>query len=614
MSKRNVGVVHRLAAAMLVAVLAGRPVTAQVTFDWATVGNPGNAPDTLVMTKGAVPDSTTGYGSVGYTYQISKYDVTNTQYVQFLNAVDPAGSNTLRVYTTKMSDASANPAGLAYTGGIDRNLAAGSGAKYSVTAGQENAPAIWINWTSGARFVNWLANGQGSGSTESGVYDMAVFTGNSFATPPARANGATVFLPSEDEYYKAAYYDPTKSGTGGYWQYGTQSDTAPSSVAPAGTSNSANIGAGTDGQSAGTLASTMATTGSTFSTSVDYLTNVGAYAAAKSYYGLYDLDGLVYNWTEGTRTSFGNQLPIYRGGSWRYNEGASGAAYRNVYSGAGATSYAWYGFRVAGLPSAPPGTTVNVASGTQTQAQAGYALFSGTAPLTKTGDGTLVVDAANTITGSTSVVGGRLQLANGAALASSRIVPLAGGTVALTPYLQTTVGGLAPNAGGLTDVGSGMVTVAAGLTAGDMVAAIVTGMGDGTWNGTSGITSSVAAASGGDRTVGWLDNGDGTVAFAFAAAGDTNLDWQVDIIDAANFLAGGKFDSGSPASWNEGDFTYDGVVDILDAASFLSNGLFDAGAYNPPAGNVAAVPEPSVGVFAAVAGVVLLWRRRTHRA
>jgi hypothetical protein len=153
-----------------------------------------------------------------------------------------------------------------------------------------------------------------------------------------------------------------------------------------------------------------------------------------------------------------------------------------------------------------------------------------------------------------------------------------------------------PNAGGLTDVGNGMVTVARGLPAVDMVTAIMAGMGDGTWNGTSGITSSVAAASGGDRTIGWLDNGDGSVTFAFAAAGDTNLDWQVDIIDAANFLAGGKFDTASPATWNQGDFTYDGVVDILDAASFLSNGLFDAGAYNPStgqAGAVAAVPEPS---------------------
>jgi len=266
---------------------------------------------------------------------------------------------------------------------------------------------------------------------------------------------------------------------------------------------------------------------------------------------------------------------------------------------------------------APPAAiTINVASGTQTQSQAGYPLLSGSIPVVKAGAGTLVVDQANTLTGSTSVQAGRLQLANGAALGTSKLVPLAGGTVTLTPALQTTVGGLAPNAGGLVDVGNGMVTVAAGLSAADMVTAIVTGLGDGTWNGTSGITSSVAAASGGDRTVGWLDNGDGTVTFAFAAAGDTNLDWQVDIIDAANFLAGGKFDSGSPATWNEGDFTYDGVVDILDAASFLSNGLFDAGPYNSAgqAGAIAAVPEPSVwALLAAASAVATVGRMRRRR-
>ena len=257
--------------------------------------------------------------------------------------------------------------------------------------------------------------------------------------------------------------------------------------------------------------------------------------------------------------------------------------------------------------------TISVASGTQTQTQAGYPLLAGTTPVIKAGGGTLLVDQVNTLTGSTTVQAGVLKLANGAALVSSRVVPLAGGTVALSSALQTTVGGLTPSAGGLVDVGNGMVTVAAGLSAADMVTAIVTGMGDGSWNGTSGITSSAAAASGGDRTIGWLDNGDGTVTFAFAAAGDTNLDWQVDIIDAANFLAGGKFDTGSPASWNEGDFTYDGVVDILDAASFLSNGLFDAGPYNAaslgqPA--VAAVPEPSVWALLAAGGMTIAIRRR----
>jgi autotransporter-associated beta strand protein len=232
----------------------------------------------------------------------------------------------------------------------------------------------------------------------------------------------------------------------------------------------------------------------------------------------------------------------------------------------------------------------------------------------------MVLASANTLTGTAAVQAGVLRLANGSALGSAVAVPLAGGTLSLSPGLQATVGGLKPNAGGMTDVGSGMVTVMSGLSVADMLTALIAGRGDGSWNGASGITSSQAAAdiiASTPRTVGWLDNGDGSVAFAFAASGDTNLDWSVDILDAANFLAGGKFDTGSPASWIEGDFGYDGLVDILDAAEFLSTGLFDAGAYNAPPGgvaSVAAVPEPSASVtvaavFAVIAGLSFRGRR-----
>ena len=159
--------------------------------------------------------------------------------------------------------------------------------------------------------------------------------------------------------------------------------------------------------------------------------------------------------------------------------------------------------------------TLVVSSGTLVGA------VSGTGSLVKTGSGTLTLGAASTLSGSTSVQGGRLQLTNGSALASSRVVPVAGGTVALVgPALQASVGGLAANAGGLTDVGSGLMTVAAGLSAADMLVALNSGRGDGSWNGTSGITSSQAQAditASIPRTVGWLDNGDGSVTFAFAA-------------------------------------------------------------------------------------------------
>jgi fibronectin-binding autotransporter adhesin len=251
--------------------------------------------------------------------------------------------------------------------------------------------------------------------------------------------------------------------------------------------------------------------------------------------------------------------------------------------------------------------TINVGSGTtQTQTQAGYPTLSGSLPLVKTGGGTLVITAANTLTGSTSVQQGTLQLANAAALASSKVIPLAGGTVSLAPYLQTTVGDLAPNAGGLVDLANGLVTVASGLSPTDLVTAIVAGRGDGSWTGTSGITSSVAASDVAvslPRAVGWLDNGDGSVTAAYAAPGDTNLDWQVDVLDASNFLSFGKFDSGLAATWLEGDFNYDGVVDVLDAADFFGTGLYDAGNYNTPPGasGIAAVPEPSAATLAALA-------------
>ena len=240
--------------------------------------------------------------------------------------------------------------------------------------------------------------------------------------------------------------------------------------------------------------------------------------------------------------------------------------------------------------------------------------ISGSGAITKRVTGMLTLAGASSVSGPTTIEKGNVQLAHPAALSASTITPLAGGTMSLAPNLQTTVGGLVPNAGGLVDVGNGLVTVASGLSAATMVAALEAGRGPvGRWSGTTGITSGSAAASRGERTVGWLDNGNGSVAFAFAAEGDTNLDWQLDIIDAANFLAASKFDSGTPASWNQGDFTYDGIVDILDAAGFVATGLFDAGPYVQPAASagLVAVPEPAgCGLAAIAAGVAILVRRR----
>ena len=62
---------------------------AEMAMDWVTVGDPGN------MWDG-------GYGSVWYTYDIGKYELTNVQYGEFLNAVDPDGQNQNDLYNSYM--------------------------------------------------------------------------------------------------------------------------------------------------------------------------------------------------------------------------------------------------------------------------------------------------------------------------------------------------------------------------------------------------------------------------------------------------------------------------------------------------------------------------------
>jgi autotransporter-associated beta strand protein len=175
--------------------------------------------------------------------------------------------------------------------------------------------------------------------------------------------------------------------------------------------------------------------------------------------------------------------------------------------------------------------------------------------------------------------------------------------------------------GGMIDVGTSLVTVAAGgIAPAELMAALDAGRSGGTWTGSTGIVSSRAASDvslGLSRAVGWLDAGDGSVTFGYAAPGDTNLDWSIDIMDIAAFLSAGKYESGLPGIWAEGDFNYDGFVDVLDATDFMSTGLFDAGGYNAPARSIAAVPEPAgsvvAGIAAAALGLTRLARGRRPR-
>jgi hypothetical protein len=116
----------------------------------------------------------------------------------------------------------------------------------------------------------------------------------------------------------------------------------------------------------------------------------------------------------------------------------------------------------------------------------------------------------------------------------------------------------------------------------------------------------------------WEPQADGSILVGYAAAGDVTLDGVVDVIDASDVLAAGKFNTAAPATWQQGDFNYDGLFDALDLAAMLSGGLLDQGSYVPAQHSaVAAVPEPAHFGLSAAA-VALAWcvesrRRRSKR-
>lgn len=263
--------------------------------------------------------------------------------------------------------------------------------------------------------------------------------------------------------------------------------------------------------------------------------------------------------------------------------------------------------------------TIDVSSGSQDQTVAGYSNLSFTTAgsVEKTGGGTLVFDQANTMTGTVTISGGMARLTTANTLYSATLRPTMGGTVSLSAGLQTTVDGLKPTDGGLIDVGNGSVTISrGGVSLVQLQAALVVGRKDGGWDGATGITSSTSAAQVAafeQRAVGWMSNDDGSVTVAYAAPGDTNLDWVVDVLDATNFVSSGKFGTGAAATWAEGDFNYDGVVDVLDAADFATSGLYNAPSYNAVTASgapLAAVPEPSACVGVGIAGLVFARRLR----
>ena len=278
-----------------------------VTIQTVAVGDQGNAVDN------------TGYGRVVYDYNISKYEVTIGQYTAFLNAVaatnDPYG-----LYNPGMAT-DLNSAG------ITKVESSGS---FSYSAlGSGSRPISYVNWFDAARFANWMNNGATVGaSTETGAYTLNGATAGIIT----KNAGATWWIPSEDEWYKAAYY---KGGgtNAGYWRFPTQSVDSPGNFI-GGLANQANY-------YTGVYAVTLQPN---YSTAQNYLTDVGVFSTSPGAYGTFDQGGNVAEWNDAVVSSGRGR----RGGGWANNSSRMESFYHDNIDPR--TENAEIGFRMATVP------------------------------------------------------------------------------------------------------------------------------------------------------------------------------------------------------------------------------------------------------------------------
>lgn len=290
-------------------------------FDWVTIGDPGNRAasyDEAFLNEGR--------GSVGYEYRLTRTEVTVAQHLAFLQAIEPfVGS-----WDDDVTD---SQEWLGHRIGIYPH----NGAVFAAP-GWENTGTTMSFYTA-ARFCNWLHNGQvnEAWAFESGAYDISTFRQVDADGQPidqlTHSEGARYWIPNLDEWIKGMYWDPTKDGEGGYWQYQHMSDEPPVPGLP-----------GEPG--AQTSAGPFPENGP----KAYYPIDVGSYPDAASYFGLLDGSGGVRELMEADPG-----LPVLRaGGSSRvYDAAFSGFDYLSSIGTYQDPDFWRFGFRLASPVPAP---------------------------------------------------------------------------------------------------------------------------------------------------------------------------------------------------------------------------------------------------------------------
>ena len=260
-----------MVSVLTVVNIASATIVRGINIDFVTIGNVNNDHD---------PATGDNYGAVGYEFKIGKYEITNAQWNSFVSAAGAPTGNPSNAY-----DESAT-----YTG--------------------NQQPTNGVSWYEAAQFCNYLT----SGDKSLGAYQLGTDGTITIDRDAAESTYGTIYvIPTEDEWYKAAYYKPDDSG---YSLYAN-----------------------------GTNVASLAGVETNYDDPTGNPWNIGTGAMEQN--GTFDMMGNVWEWNETLHGSF--PFRALRGGS--YQEDATNIAASYPHGDHPPTSeFDAIGFRIASVP------------------------------------------------------------------------------------------------------------------------------------------------------------------------------------------------------------------------------------------------------------------------
>jgi formylglycine-generating enzyme required for sulfatase activity len=275
-------------------------------IEFVTIGNPGNAN----WTGGGFNNNR---GQVNYEYRIGKYEVTTAQWASFMNAAldRPSGDHIPFVFAPQQ------------WGAVSATPNNPGGQRFTVPAGNAMLPTGGVDWRTSAVYCNWLCHGANANAPRtdflSGAYAVSTFgyQGNLYTDQLTHTPGAQYWIPTLDEWMKAAHWDPNRNGPGqgGWWLY-SNSSTNPYVYGPPGVL--------VNGQP---TAANAAWSDISFPGHNPFSVPLGAYSTTMSPWGLFDVAGGTSEWLEEPHTIPGDPLPRYRdydGTAWTFGTNGLG--------------------------------------------------------------------------------------------------------------------------------------------------------------------------------------------------------------------------------------------------------------------------------------------------